>query len=88
MTPLHQLLFMFVIRNIIPRGQGCNQADVLDQSLVDLLDREEPINLPTLMIRHSARIANTTRTHDPGYGFLLTKVFEHSGMELKKKMAA
>ena len=32
-TPLHQLLFMFVIRNIIPRGQGRNQADALDQCL-------------------------------------------------------
>ena len=76
---------MFVIRNIIPRDQGRNQADVLDQCLVDLLDRKETINLPALMIRHSARIANTTRAHDLGYVFLLIKVFEHFGIELQKE---
>ena len=52
------------------------------------MDREETINLSALMIRHIARIANTTRAHDLGYGFLLTKVFEHFGIELKKKVAA
>ena len=30
MTSLHQLLFMFTIKNIIPRGQGRNSADALD----------------------------------------------------------
>ena len=59
MTSLHQLLFMFTIKNIIPRGQGRNSVDALDQCLVDLLDREEPINLPAIMIRHIGRIANT-----------------------------
>ena len=38
------------------------------------------------MIRHIARIANTTREHDLGYGFLLTLVFEHFGLDLKKKV--
>jgi len=36
------------------------------------------------MIRHIARIANTTREHNLGYGFLLTRVFEHFGVDLKK----
>jgi len=30
MLPLHQLLFWFIIKNIIPRGQGRNQADAID----------------------------------------------------------
>jgi len=30
MTPLHQLLFWFIIRNIIPEGQGHNHADAMD----------------------------------------------------------
>jgi len=30
MMPLHQLMFWFLIKNIIPRGQGRNQADVMD----------------------------------------------------------
>jgi len=40
------------------------------------------------MITHIARIANTPRAHDLGYGFLLTRVFEHFGVELKKKVDA
>jgi len=44
------------------------------------------INLPAIMIRHIARIANTTREHDLGYGFLLTLVIEHFGVVLQKKM--
>jgi len=30
MLPLHQLMFWFIIKNIIPRGQGRNQADAMD----------------------------------------------------------
>ena len=50
------------------------------------MDREEQINLPAIMIRHIARITNTTREHDLGYGFLLTRVFEYFGVDLKKKV--
>ena len=52
------------------------------------MDRGEQINLPAIMIRHIARIANTTREHDLGYGFLLTQVFEHFGVELQKSVDA
>ena len=88
LIPLHQLLFMFIIKNVIPRGQGRNSADLFDQCLVDFLSREEPINLPAIMIRHFGRITNTTRNHDLGYGFLLTKVFEHLGIELTRRVPA
>jgi len=40
------------------------------------------------VIRHIARIANTTREYDLGYGFLLTSVFEYFGVELQKKVGA
>jgi len=86
--PLHQLLFWFVIKNVIPRGQGRNQADVMDQCFVDLMDQGEPINLPAIMIRHIGRIATITRGHDLGYGFLLTLVFEHFGVEFQDKVVA
>ena len=86
MTSLHQLLFWFIIKNVIPWGQGCNLADVMDQCFVNLLDQGEQINLPAIMIRHIARIANTTREHDLGCRFLLTLVFEHFGVVLQKKM--
>ena len=88
MAPLHQLLFLFIIKNIIPRGQGRNQADAMDQCFTDLMDRGEQINLPTIMIRHIAHIANTTRKHDLGYGFLLTRVFEYFRRELQKRVEA
>jgi len=88
MLPLHQLLFWFAIKNVIPRGQGRNQADAMDQYFVDLMDRGEPINLPAIMIPHIGRIATTTRGHDLGYGFLLTMVFEHFGVELQNKVGA
>ena len=52
--------------------------------LIDLVDRGEQVNLPAIMIRYIARIANTTREHDLGYGFLLTLVFEHFGVSLQK----
>jgi len=75
MTSLHQLLFWFIIKNVIPVGQGRNLVDAIDQCFIDLMDRGEQINLPTIMIRHIARIANTTQDHVFGYGFLLTLVF-------------
>jgi len=52
------------------------------------MDWAEQINLPAIMIRHITRIANTAREHDLGYGFLLTLVFEHFVVELKKKVGA
>jgi len=52
------------------------------------MDRGEQINLPTFMINHIMRIATTPRAHDMGYGFLLTRVFEHFGVELRKRVDA
>jgi len=88
MLPLHQLMFWFLIKKIIPRGQGRNQAEAMDQCLTDLMDKSEQINLPALMIKHIARITNTTQAHDLGYGFLLTRVFEHFEVELQRKVDA
>jgi len=86
MSSLHQLIFWFVIKNSIPKGQGHNIADTMDQCFIDLIDREEQINLPAIMIRHIAQIGNTSREHDLGYGFLLTRVFEHFVVKLQKKV--
>ena len=52
------------------------------------MDREEQINLPAFMINHIMWIATTPRAHDPGYGFLLTRVFEHFRVELRKRVDA
>ena len=64
MVPLNQLLFWFIIKNKIPKGQGCNQADAMDQWFTNLMDRGEQLNLPAIMIRHITRIATTTQEHD------------------------
>ena len=77
MTSLHQLLFWFIIKNIIPRGQGRNLADAMDHCFLDLMDRRKQINPPAIMIHHISGIENTSRGHDLGYGFILTLVFEH-----------
>jgi len=60
----------------------------MDQCLTDLMDRGELINLPGFMINHIMRIATTPRAHDLGYGFLLTRVFEHFGVKLRKRVDA
>jgi len=52
------------------------------------MDRGEQINLPAFMITHIARIVNTPRARDLGYGFLLTRMLEHFRVELKKKVEA
>jgi len=86
MTSLHQLLFWFVTKNVIPRGQGRHLVDARDWCFADLMDKGEQINLPSIMIRHIVRIANSTRDHVLGYGFLLTLIFQHFGVELQKKV--
>jgi len=88
MDSIHQLLFWFLIKNIIPRGQCRNQADAMDQCFTDLMYKGEQNNLPVIMIKHIAQIADTTQEHDLGYGFLLTKVFEFFGVKLKKRVEA
>jgi len=60
----------------------------MDQCLTDLMDPGEQTNLPAFMFNHIVRIATTPSAHDPGYGFLLTRVFEHFGVELKKRVDA
>jgi len=52
------------------------------------MNREEQISLPAFKVNHIARIATTPRAHDLGYEFLPTRVFEHFGVELKKKVDA
>jgi len=57
----------------------------MDMCYTDLLDQGEQINLPAIMISHIVRIANTSKDHDMGYGFLLTSVFKHLGIPLQRK---
>jgi len=83
---LHRLLFWFVIKNIVPRGQGDNLVDPMDMCYTDLLDRGEQINLPTIMISYVGRIGKTSKDHDMGHGFLLTLVFKKLGILSHKRI--
>jgi len=84
MTALYRLLFWFVIKKVVPRGSSLNLADPIDMCFTNLLDRGEKINLPAIIISHIARIANTSKNHDMGYGFLLTSLFGELGIPLQK----
>jgi len=86
MMSLHQLLFWFVIKNIIPRGQGCNLTDSKDMCYTGMLDRGEQINLPAIIISRIGRIAKTFKDHDMGYGFLLKSMFEKLEIPLQKRI--
>ena len=79
-------MFWFVIKNVFPRGQGRNLADPMDMCSTDLLDCGEKINLPTIMISYITRIANTSKDHGMGYGFLLTSMFKEFRIPLQKKV--
>jgi len=52
----------------------------------NLLDRSEKINHPAIIISHITRIANTSKDHEMGYGFLLTSVFEELRIPLQKTL--
>jgi len=82
MIPLHRLLFWFVIKNVVPQGQGRNLADTMDMCFTNLLDRCEKINLSAIMISHIARISNTSKDYNVGYGFQLTSMLKQLGIPL------
>ena len=58
----------------------------MDMCYTDMMDQGERINLLTIMISHIARMTNTSKDHDMGYGFLLTSVFEKLKIPLQKKV--
>ena len=69
-TPQSVKKSSFIIKNVILRGQGRNLADAMDQCFFDLMDREEQINLPAIMIRHIARIETPPGNMTLGMVFL------------------
>ena len=83
---MHRLLFWFVIKNVVPRGQSLDLANPMDICFTDLLDRCEKINLSAIMIKHIARIVNISKDHDMGNGFYLTSAFEELEIPLQKRV--
>ncbi|MCD7471658.1 hypothetical protein HAX54_012251 [Datura stramonium] len=82
MSPYHKFLFTFVIRNLIPRQERRDAASYLDLTLMELLDRGMPINLPALMIAYLNKVVHDfNQNHALPYGFLLTSVFAKLGVK-------
>ncbi|MCD7467999.1 hypothetical protein HAX54_005769 [Datura stramonium] len=81
MSTYHKLLFVFVMKNLVPYQQRRDAASFLDLTLMELLDREMKINLLGLMISYLTKVAfDVKQNHSLLYGFLLTRVFDKMGI--------
>lgn len=52
MSSLHKLYFDVVHKVIILRKERQSEASYLDLTLIELLDKNVPINLPSLILKH------------------------------------
>uniref|UniRef100_M1BEE9 Uncharacterized protein n=2 Tax=Solanum tuberosum TaxID=4113 RepID=M1BEE9_SOLTU len=77
MSPLHKLYFDVVHKIILQRKQRRTHANFLHLTLMELLDTEVPINLPSLIINHMHRVLNQDKNgHAFPYGFWMASIFE------------
>ncbi|KAH0634465.1 hypothetical protein KY290_037877 [Solanum tuberosum] len=77
MSMLHKLYFDVVHKIILPRKQRRTKANFLDLTLMELLDSEVPINLPTLIIKHMHMVLHQDENgHVLPYGFWMAPIFE------------
>ncbi|WMV33937.1 hypothetical protein MTR67_027322 [Solanum verrucosum] len=77
MSTLHKLYFDVVHKIILPRKQRHTKANFLDLTLIELLDSEVPIDLPTLIIKHMHRVLHQDEYgHALPYGFWMAPIFE------------
>ncbi|KAG5601797.1 hypothetical protein H5410_033167 [Solanum commersonii] len=58
MAPVHKLLFELVHKGVLPRGHRRHIASFRDMGIANALERKEPIDWPSLMIKHMARISD------------------------------
>lgn len=52
MEPVDNLLFEFVNKCLLPRFEGRHKTTYLDLAMMQVLDQNRLINLPSLMIKH------------------------------------
>lgn len=78
MQPLYQLIFELVNKVILPRAERRSSASLTDLFMIEALVSFKPINLPRIMIEPIVEIYEFKDSiHALGYGFLLTRVFDH-----------
>ncbi|MCD7467655.1 hypothetical protein HAX54_005205 [Datura stramonium] len=81
MSLYHRYLFDFVIKNLILHQEQRDAASYLDLTLMELLDREMPIDFSKLIIAYLTKVVtNVQQNHALPYDFLLTKVFGKLGV--------
>lgn len=60
MPPFLKLLFKVVHKGILPRGERRHKATFRDMGIAHAIDLQEPVDWPSLMLKHMARIADPT----------------------------
>lgn len=74
---------------ILPRAEGFSVAALADLYIMEALTNFTPINLPRVMLEHIIKICEVKdASHGLGYGFLLTKVFDHFGIQSATRIAS
>ncbi|KAK4733461.1 hypothetical protein R3W88_007722 [Solanum pinnatisectum] len=74
----YQLLFEFVNKVLLPRTEKHTVASVTDLFVMEALCKFEPLNLSALMLEHKHKnVVEHKGRHGMGYGYFLTKVFQH-----------
>ncbi|MCD9641260.1 hypothetical protein HAX54_027351 [Datura stramonium] len=69
MSPYHRFLFAFVIKNLLLRQERRDAASYLVLTLMELLDREMPINLSELVVTFvTMAMINVKQNHAIPYG--------------------
>lgn len=82
--PVHKLLFKLVNKCLLPRFEIRHEATYLNLAMMEVLDQNRKINLPSLMIKHMTRAVDQEKwTHVLPYSFLLTRVFENFWVSLR-----
>ncbi|KAH0658395.1 hypothetical protein KY289_027143 [Solanum tuberosum] len=84
MSSFHKLVFEVVHKGILPRGERRHEAIFRDMGIGHALENMDPIDWPSLMIKHMARVVDPKRPHQLAYGNLLTTVFKEFGVPLKE----
>lgn len=84
MKPVHKLLFELVNKCLMLRSERRNEVTYLDITVMEFLDQNRPVNLPSLMNKHMARATN----QEKGYScsailFFFTRIFEHFKVPLR-----
>ncbi|KAL3356558.1 hypothetical protein AABB24_017288 [Solanum stoloniferum] len=76
MSPVHKLLFELVQKGVLPRGGRRHEASLRDMGIAHALENKDPIDCPSLMIKHMAKVIDPKPgAHQLAFGNLFTTMF-------------